>query len=84
MVHDSRNFIFHFELFFVLLLPTPTAAPLTAHEIKISKKKNKKNVKISFDTCVQKTMTRCCTVPEIWCKTDRGMEKVTYRGGCPT
>ena len=42
MVHDSCNFIFHFELFFALFLPTPTAAPLTAHEIKISKKKKKK------------------------------------------
>ena len=37
-------------------------------------------------------MIRWCTVPEIWCATDgwtdrqaeEQMEKVTYRGGCPT
>ena len=47
----------------------------------------KKVLKISFYTRVAKNMTRWCTVPEIWCMTDRQtdgrtdgrMEKVTYR-----
>ena len=46
--------------------------------------KQKRHLEISFYTCVPKTMIRWCTVPEIWCTTDRWTEKVTYRGGCPT
>ena len=38
----------------------------------------------SFYTCVPKIMIRWFTVPEIWCMMDRQMEKVRYRGGCPT
>ena len=72
MVRDICN-IFLFGLFFVLSPPLPS--PLTAQEIKISKKKQK-NTKILFYTCVPKTMIRWCMVPEISCATDRRSEKV--------
>ena len=45
--------------------------PLAAQKIKILKKW-KKNLEISsFYICVPKIMIRWCTVPEIWCETDR-------------
>ena len=34
----------------------------------------------SFYTCAPKIMIARCTVPEAWCATDGGTEKVTYRG----
>ena len=41
----------------------------------------------SFYICVPQIIITSCTVPEIWCTTDRRMdrwtEKVTYRGGSP-
>ena len=64
--------------------------PLTAHKIKFSKKW-KKHLEISLSyICVPKIMIRWCTFPEILCMTDRQrqmdglMEKVIYKGGCPT
>ena len=72
---------FHLRLFFCLF------TPLAAQKIKISEKW-KKSLEISFYTCVPKITIRWCTVPEIWCVTDRRTngqtEKVTDRGGCPT
>ena len=63
---------FHFGLFFVLLPPP-------------NESKNKKNrLEITFYTCIPKIRIAWCTVPEIWCATEGRMEKVTYRGGCPT
>ena len=62
---------------------------LTAQKNKISKKW-KKCLEISFYTCVPQIMSRWCTVPKIWCATDRcrwtdrQTEKVTHRGGRPT
>ena len=53
MVRECCNFIFHFELFFALLLPKPTAPPLTAHEIKISKKKKEKRIDIILHKCTK-------------------------------
>ena len=48
-------------------------------------KKIKKFLEISlFHTCVPKIMIRWCTVREISCTTDKRMERVTYRGECPT
>ena len=38
--------------------------------MKISKKW-KKHLEISFYTCVPKIVIRWCTLPEIWCATDR-------------
>ena len=81
--------IFYFGLFFALLPPK--------HPKNQNLKKWKKCQEISlFSTCVPKIMITWCTVPEIWCTTDGQtdrqtegqmdgwMEKVTYRGGCPT
>ena len=52
-------------------------------------KKWKKHLEISSSyICGPKIMIRWCTFPEIWCMTDRQtdrlMEKVIYKGGCPT
>ena len=46
--------------------------PLTAQNMKISKKlkKKKKHLEISFYTSVPKIMLKCCTVRDIWCLTD--------------
>ena len=57
--------IFHFGLFFALLLPT---SPKNEN----FKKKWKKGLEISsFYTCTPKIMISWCTVPEISCVTDR-------------
>ena len=57
--------------------------PTNDRKIKISKKWKKSLEISSFYTCVPKIMITRCTVPEIWCakdrRTDRRMEKVTYR-----
>ena len=72
---DTCNFYFSFWAIFYPFIP------LKAQKIKISQKWKKTLQISSFYTCVPKTMIRWCTVPEIWCG---WMEKVTYRGGCPT
>ena len=60
--------IFHFGLFFALLPPT---SPKNEN----FKKKWKKGLEISsFYTCTPKIMISWCTVPEIWCVTDRYMD----------
>ena len=66
--------IFHFGLFFTLCL--------TRLKNENFKKIKKISGDIIFYTCVPKIMIRLCT--EIWCMMDRQVEKVTYRGGCPT
>ena len=71
------NFYFSFLAIFYPFIPPP----LKAQKIKISQKWKKTLQISSFYTCAPKTMIRWCTVPEIWCG---WMEKVTYRGGCPT
>ena len=61
--------IFHFGLFFALLLPLP---PLIAQKIKILKKWKKcLDIIILQYICVPKIMIRSYTVPEIWCMMDR-------------
>ena len=61
--------------------------PLTTQQIKISKNWKKILMVSSFYICEPKIRSRWCMVPEIWCptdgRTDRRMEKVTYRG-CAT
>ena len=62
--------------------------PPNSTKINISKRW-KKRLEISwFYKCVPKIMIEWCTIPEIWCATDRGtdrwMEKVTYRSGSLT
>ena len=53
--------------------------PLTVQKLKIKKKKLKKkktHLEVpSFYTCVPKIMIIWCTVPEIWCVKDRGMDE---------
>ena len=59
--------VFHFGLFFALLSPN---SPKNQNLKKI------KNVPVScFYTCVPKIMISWCTVPEIWCTTDGGMDR---------
>ena len=53
--------------------------PLTAQKIKIFKKWKKHLEISSFYTCVPKIMIRWCMVPEIWCVTDRQMDRWTDR-----
>ena len=86
MACDGCNCYFSFWAIFC------PSTSLTAQKIKISRK-SKKVLEISSSyTCVPKIMIRWCSVPEIRCMThrwtdiqmDRGTEKVTYRGGCPT
>ena len=59
--------IFHFGLFF---------CPFTPNRLTNKISKNwKKSLEISsYYTCVPKIMIRWCTVPEIWCATDRRTE----------
>ena len=66
--------IFYFRVYLVLLFPNSPK----------NKKKWKHHLEISSLTPVPKIMIWWGTVPEISCTTDRWMEKVTYRGGCPT
>ena len=49
--------------------------PLTAQKMKISKKCKKQLEISSFYTSVPTIMIRLCTVPEIWCMTDRWTDK---------
>ena len=78
--------IFHSRLFFALLPPAPLP-PLTTQKIKFLKNEKKIPEISSFYTCVPKIMIRWCTGPKIWRmkegQTDKQMEKVTCRGGCP-
>ena len=53
--------------------------PLTAQNIKISQKWNKRLEISSFYTCVIKTIIRWCTVLEIWCVTDGRTDGRTER-----
>ena len=89
--------IFHFKLFFALLSPAPSPPNSPKNQNFIKMKKTKKQLEISsFYTCEPKIMIIWCTVPEIWCpkdgwtdrwtdgQIDKGVAKVTYRGGCPT
>ena len=77
MVRDRCNCYFSFWSFLPFY---PSNSPNNQNF-----KKWKKHPEISsFYKCVPKIMTRWCTVPEIWCMMDGQMEKVTYRGGCPT
>ena len=82
MVFDRCNCHFWFWAIFCPFIP------LTAQKIKILKTWKKHLEISSFYICVPKITIRWCTVPEIWCATERRMdgrtEKVTYRGGCPT
>ena len=78
-------------LFFILGYFLPFYSPFfnlfalsTAQKVKISKNEKKSLEISSFYKCVPKIMIRRCTVPEIWCATDRRTEKMTYRGGCST
>ena len=85
MEHDKDNFLSFWTIFCPFI-------PLKTWKIKILKKWKKSLEILSFYTFVPKIMIRWCMVPEIWCatdgqtdkQTDGRMEKVTYRGGCPT
>ena len=82
MVCDRCNCYFSFWAIFCPF------AHLTAQKIKTWKRwKNQLEIS-SFYICVPKIMIRSCTVSEIWSVIDGWMdelvEKVSYRGGCPT
>ena len=65
MTLDTCNY---YLLFWAIFCPF---TPLTAQNLKISKKMKKKHLPISsFYTCVPKVMIRCYAVPGIWCATD--------------
>ena len=72
------NFYFSFWAIFCPFTPP------TAQKLRIFKKWEKPLEISLFYISVPKIMFRWYTVPEIWCATDRWMEKVTYRGRCPT
>ena len=88
MLHCSldiaRNRCNYFPFWAIFCLFTP----LTAQKIKILKKWKQCMEISSFYIIVPKIMIIWCMVPKIWCATDRWtdgrMEKVTYRGQCPT
>ena len=63
MKHDRQNFL----SFWATFCPF---TPLATQKIKILKKWNKHLEISSFYICAPKSMTRWCTVPEIWCMTD--------------
>ena len=69
MVCDRCNCYFSFWAIFCPF------TPLTAQKIKILKKRKKFLDKSSFYTSVPNIMSRWCTVPEIWCTTDRWMDR---------
>ena len=80
--HNSLSF---WTIFCPFTPPPPhPLTPLKTQKIKILKKWKRHLEISSFYTCVPKLMIRWCTVPEIWCTMGEQMEKVTYRGGCPT
>ena len=76
-------FIFHFGLFFAFLPPRPSPTP-TTQTIKILKIWKKRHEISSFYTCAPNIMITRCKVLELWCAKNGRMEKVRYRGGCPT
>ena len=49
--------------------------PLTAQKITIFKRWKKCLEILSFYICVPKIMIRWCMIPEIWCATDRRMDR---------
>ena len=67
MVRDRCNFSF-----WAIFCPF---TPVTARKKKIKKKRKKSLQILSFYTCVPKIMIRWCTVLEMWCTTDRGMDR---------
>ena len=68
MVCDRCNYF----LFWAIFCPF---TPLTAQKIKISRKW-KKPWRYHHFTRVSKIMIRWCTVPEIWCATNRQMDRM--------
>ena len=85
MARDTCNCYFSFSAIFFPFYP------LAAQKLKFQKHENGDIIILeisSFYTCVRKVMIRWCKAPEIWCatdgRTDGQMEKVRYRGGCPT
>ena len=62
--HDGQNFL----SFWTISCPFTL---LTTQKIKILKKWKKHLEISSFYICAPKIMIRWCTVPEIWCATDR-------------
>ena len=78
VVHDV-NVIFHLAHMFCPF------THLTVQKIKILKKWKKKHLDVpAFYTCVPKIMIIWCTIPEIWCATDRQMdEKSDIEVGAP-
>ena len=85
-VYTSVPKIIIISYFLPFTTPAPPLSP-TVQKIKMKKMKKNPGDIIIFHMCT-KIMIRWCTVPEIWCTTDRWtdgrMEKVTYWGGCPT
>ena len=88
--HVRCNYFSLWAIFCPFTPPPPTPC-LTAWKMKVPKKcKNSSRYHhLSFYTCVPKIIIRWCTVPEIWCTTDRRWtdgrtEKVTSRGGYTT
>ena len=75
MAHDTCNCYFsYWVIFFVLLPPPPPPTPLIAQKSKFQK--NEKNTwRYHHFTHVPQIMIRWCTVPEIWCMTDRQTDK---------
>ena len=76
--HVRCNY-FHYGLFFALLPPPPPPTTTMPNSLKNETSKTmQKLVEISsFYTCVPKIIIRWCTVPEIWCTTDRQMDRWT-------
>ena len=65
--------IFYFGLFFAILPPPPPlSSPPPINPKNENLKKMKKHLQIpSVYTCVPKIMITWCTIPGIWCMTDR-------------
>ena len=69
---DRQNFLSYWAIFWLF-------TPLTAREIKILKKRKRCLEISSFCTCIPKIMITWCTVPEIWCATDRQTDRRTEK-----
>ena len=75
-IQPVRDVIFIFDFGLISALLSPPNNPKNQNLKKMKKKTTKQNTEISsFYKCVPKIIITGCTVPQIWCATDRQTDR---------